>query len=183
MKTIKKTTLIAAITAMAAFAVPSMASAAVWGPINTNQSLDLAPGAVGYQGSGISWSCSGHHLGLHVRTPASSTIDVTSASWSGCFGTSGWAGCSITMAPTGLPWTGTGSLTNTSITEHILITFGASCPWGGGTAPIDGTLTHGVWTASTHSLGHSVASGLAIMGTPLVVSDSMKNATQTLTLT
>ncbi len=187
MKTIKKTTLIAAITAMAAFAVPSMASAAVWGPINTNQSLDTSsanynaiPGTLPY-----GFVCA-QHLGVHVRTPASSSIDVTSASFSSCIGTGGATACPATATPTGLPWTATAlSSTSVNLPVHLQATFTGACT--GITVNVDG-LINGTWSASTHTLVFSNASGLTetFMGSTLgtlTFSGSLRNPTQTLTLT
>ncbi len=190
MKTIKKTTLIAAITAMAAFAVPAMASASVWGPLNTNQSLDSTNSSYASSSLGLGWTCTGQHLATHVRTPASSTLDITAASWSGCVASLSGAGCGVTMTPTGLPWTATG-LTSTAASTpwHAQVTYTGSCGSQSGlTFNIDGTL-NGVWTASTHTVTLNASSGsltVSFSGSPVgtaTMTGSWRNPTQTLTLT
>jgi hypothetical protein len=155
MKTIKKSTiLIAAITAMAALAVPSMASAVVWGPVNTNQSLDATNVNYSeYGGYGLTWTCATQHLGVHVRTPASSTLDITSASWSGCVGTGTSATINFTMTPTGLPWTATATSTSV-ITFPVHVQLSRAPNW---VSNIDGTMNLGTWNASTHTVTFSSA--------------------------
>jgi hypothetical protein len=150
MKTIKKTTLIAAITAMAAFALPSMASAAVWGPINTNKSLDATN--VTYNDVNAAnggWTCTSQHLGVHVRTPASSTLDITAASWTSCSGFGQYAGCPMFLTATGLPWTATAS---TSTAVNFPIHADVSLPCGGAPFKINGTIHGPTWNASAHTV-------------------------------
>ena len=191
MKTIKKTTLIAAVTAMAALAVPVMASAAVWGPLNSNQSLDTNPlinPGVSYTGSGPGWPfhCSSQHLGVHVRTPASSVLDVTSASWTGCVGDGLAAGCPLTVAPTGLPWAATAVASTTiSFSMHAQLNWGGAC--SSVVFNLDGSVG-ATWTPSTHTLTFPPGCCLdeTYNGTHLsnlAVSGAFKNPTNILTLT
>jgi hypothetical protein len=151
MNTIKKTTLIAAITAMVAFAVPSMASAAVWGPLNTNKTLTSTPGSSAkYIASNVpayTFECKNSTLGVHVRTPASSTLDVTSASFTGCV-TPNYGGCNPIVTATGLPWAATTSGSNVTFTEHLQVVYGGPC--GGLTVQVDGRIV-GSYSTATHT--------------------------------
>jgi hypothetical protein len=154
MKTIKKTTLIAAITAMAAIAVPSMASAAVWGPLNTNKTLTSTSSSK-YVERNVpaywSFECSSSTLGVHVRTPASSTLDITSATFTGCVDTAQapCTGSPVTVTAMGLPWAVTTSGSNVTFTEHLQVNYPAPC--GPLTLNVDGTMP-GSYNNSTHTL-------------------------------
>jgi hypothetical protein len=148
MNTIKKTTLIAVITAMAAIAVPSMASAATWKPINTNKTLTATNlDYIGKLQPDYSFKCSNVSLGAHVRTPASSTLDITSASFTGCTSYfAPWCGA-VTVTATGLPWTVTTSGSNVSMTEHLQVFYPCQ---GGFTLNLDGPVT-GSYNNTTHT--------------------------------
>lgn len=184
MKNIKKIAVLsAAIGAMAAFAVPSMASAAVWGPLNTNQTLTATATQYSVSSQGFIWTCS-VQLGVHVRTPASSTLDITSASWPACVGSGGVSGCPVSMVPTGLPWTAVAtSSTSVNVTMRARVTFGGAC--GLPPADLQGTLV-GQWSAGSHTLTFTNATGLTMsymgtfIGNALV---SGGNTSPTLTLT
>jgi hypothetical protein len=187
MKIIKKLAVLsAAITAMAAFVVPSMASAVVWGPLNSNQSLDSTNVSYAASGGfGGGWTCSSQHLGVHVRTPASSSIDITSASWSGCVGTGSLSGTTVTIIPTGLPWVGTAtSTTAVSFPVHYQMTYSFT---GGPTANVDGTMTAGGWNAATHTLSYTssvlIQTYMGMQVAYVGVNGSWRNPTQVLTLT
>ncbi len=190
MKTIKKTTLIAAITAMAAIAVPSMASAATWKPINTNKTL-TSTSSVQYITNGSpdnSFTCSNATLGVHVRTPASATLDVTSASFTGCVDTGNTACGTVTVTATGLPWTATdgGTPTNLAVTEHLQTTYHSPCV---GPLTIDGP-TVGAFDNTTHTL-HARPDYLAMgqyymgifLGSVGGADATFKDATNTLVIT
>jgi hypothetical protein len=186
MKNIKKIAVLsAAIGAMAAFAMPSMASAAVWGPLNTNQTLTGSQAVYTTTDRVWDWQCD-LQLGTHVRTPASSTLDVTSASWSRCQGRGNFPCTGISMAPVGLPWTAVAtSSTTAKFTMHGLVTMGGLC--GGETADVQGTVT-GTWNPTTHKFGFSYVYGFvmshmgAFIGNMTFLSE-WTNVAQTLTLT
>jgi hypothetical protein len=186
----KLVVLSAAITALAAFAMPSMASAAVWGPLNTNQLLASSNAAFSSAGLGAGWTCFNQQLNTHVRTPASSTLDVNSTGWGLCVGTGIAAGCVTTFSNTGLPWAATATSSTVVATPwHVQVTFsGGSCPLAGTTINVDGTI-NGTWTPSTHSLAFNASSGTltaTYMGSPVgtfTVTGTWTNAAQALTLT
>jgi hypothetical protein len=161
-KIIKKGLLLfAGIMALTAFAVPAMASAANWGVPNTNHTLTSSaivltsgtptPGAL---------QCTSAQYGVHVRTPASSTLDITSATLSGCTGTSGaWASCNWVLTAAGLPWTATAASTS-SVTVNANFTVNVTnqpgnatgCILAGNGLVLAGPIPAGTWNAAAHSL-------------------------------
>ncbi len=158
MNTIKKTTLIAAITVMAAFAVPSMASALTWAPVNTNKTLTSTSAAnysVVNDTNGVGFQCPSSTLGVHVRVPASSTLDITSASFTGCSLTATPCGITtpVTVTATGLPWAATANASSVvAITEHLQVT--NPC-YAGLTFTVDGS-TKGTYFNADHKLSNVV---------------------------
>ena len=167
MKIIKKTTLIAAVAAMAAFAVPSMASAAGWAPLNTNKTLTATSSVRFYvsgQYHGLSFTCSNSTLGVHVRTPASATLDITSASYTGCIADQSPT-CTATVTPTGLPWTAPSTFApNLSFAERLQVTYSCVGPY---TYTVDGGIESGTYNNTTHTLSTQVQGymALSLMGT------------------
>ncbi len=186
MKSIKKVAVLsAACAALAAFAAPSMASAAVWGPVNTNQLL-ASSNAAFTSSAGVGWTCLNQQLNTHVRTPASSTLDITSSGFGLCVGTGAAAGCTMSFISTGLPWAATATSSTVVATAwHLQVSF-PSC--GLGPYNVDGTI-NGTWSPSAHSLTFNAASGsltATYMGSPVAtvnVAGTWTNAANTLTLT
>ncbi len=167
MNTIKKTTLIAVITTMAAIAVPSMASAAIWLPVNTNKTLTSTAPVV-YANNFFAVTCTNSTLG--VRAKGGLGLDVTSASFTNCTSTSGGSQCGpATITATGLPWAVTSSgAPNVTFTEHLQVTVYCFPPVNAFTidGPVTGTYTNATHTLSVHptstmglfSMGHQVDS-------------------------
>jgi hypothetical protein len=191
MNTIKKTTLIAVITAMAAIAVPSMASAAVWGPINANKTLTSTTSSQYVTRASpnfYSFTCTSSTLGVHVRSPASSTLDINSASFTGCSGTGVWPcyGQPVTVTATGLPWAVTTSGSNLTFPEHLQVTFAGAC--GPLTVGVNGTMT-GSYSNATHTLTAQTPGTAPLMWMDMVgelyggYATSWKDATNQLNLT
>jgi hypothetical protein len=191
MKTIKKTTLIAAITAMAAIAVPSMASAAGWAPLNANKTLTSSyPSIAQYMVSPPqdqwSFQCSNSTLGVHVRNPASTTLDITSATFTNCV-TVGSLYCGpATVTATGLPWTATKTGSSVTFTEHLLVD--EQCLHGQ-LLTVDGPAT-GSYNNTTHTLSAHAATGMNLnyMGSPVgpignIPTTTWHETTDTLTVT
>lgn len=192
MKKFKKSILLlTAITALAAMTMPAMASAAAkWGPVNTNGTF-LNSVIVNVPGYSTGFDCLAT-LGYHVRTPASSLLDVTSASFTGCYAGSGlFANCTITMTATGLPWT-----LNGTTPSNIPISISASGSFSGtgcGVAGFTFTLSSsppaawGSWDAATHTVGNisgrPVTFTISLLGSPpATLTAAFRNPTQTLTL-
>ncbi len=199
-KMIKKGVLVASVMAVAAFAMPAMASAANWYPLNGNATLSSSGGTGGSDfaftitGPGYTYGfgvCTGLSLGVHVRSPASSTLDITSATGFTCQGFGFLAGCTVTATPTALPWTASGaSTTNVTLNNvnYNVVFTGASCQFAGasGTSPafhLQGTLTGGVWTNPIGSRGvtYSNDTGLSLIspsggpGQPMTTSGGLRS--------
>jgi hypothetical protein len=175
MKTMKKSlVLAAAIAALTAIAIPSMASANNWGPVGTYHilsspssltiTLPSGPGGLSY---GTSCSSGPTFAGL-VRTPASPLMDLTSTTTNiACTGTGVSTGCTQALDMIGIPlWSVDGtSTTNVKINSvNIQIRHtGGSC-----TSPILGTvsgqLVGGAWSALNRSLEFSNDTGLTLTG-------------------
>jgi hypothetical protein len=192
----KKFALLASLAALVAFAAPATASAVVWGPAGTTSALD-SPGAVSkvyftMSATNITWSCSGHHLGLSVRKPASSTLDVTSATYSGCAGEGVIVNCTVTQTATSLPWTmQAASLTDVQfnvgkVNVKFTNTPGnpTACPWNGVELSFSGTVTGGKWNSTAHSVSYEAAPGLwsPEASEKIKMSATLKNNAGTLTL-
>ncbi len=182
-KSVQKSALLfTSMVALAAFAMPAAASAVVWGPVNTTGALD---GPVSTQSAalGLGFTCT-QHLAIHTRTPASSTMDITGATYSACTGQSSVASCAITPVATGLPWTASAlSTSNVALNGfNVNVTFsGATCPISG-SLPWTGTVAGGVWNAATHTVTYTSATGLTLGGYPVPYSGTLRNPTQNLTL-
>jgi hypothetical protein len=169
-KTMKKSlVLAAAIAALSAITVPSMASAANWGPLNTYHTL-TSPSSIAFNmnfgGVAGGFSCaSGPRFNSQVRTPASPLMDLTSTSTLTCSGTGTLAGCSFALALNGLPlWnadgtSGTSNVKINSVNIDGTITGGAPCG-GGTTFTVTGQLAGGVWSNLTRSLAFTNGTGL-----------------------
>ena len=190
MNTIKKTTLIAVITTMAAIAVPSMASAAIWLPVNTNKTL-TATAPVVYSSTYLSVSCANSTLG--VRAKGGLGLDVTSASFTNCTASVNFTPCgpatvtaTVDAYPNYWPVTSSGA-PNVTFTEHLTVV--ASLCYPGYTLTIDGPVT-GTYTNATHTLSvHPTSTmGLFYMGHQVdsmftTNTHSWHETTNTLTLT
>lgn len=184
-KTMKRSlVLAAAVAAMSAIAVPSMASAANWGVVgsthtlsSTNLFLDVAAGQAG--------AVCNVNMGATVRNPASSTLDIVSSTHLFCPGRSGYlAGCTVIGAPSNLPWTATAvSTTNIQMYVKYTVTASGSC-LNPGTYTLVGTVS-GAWTGNgvnQHSLQFTNASGLTFGWQSAKLSGTVTDLQQTLTL-
>jgi hypothetical protein len=183
MKTMKKSlVLAAAIAAISAIAVPSMASAANWGPVGgaahtlTGGSIFISVGVPSSPFATISCT-TGSTLGANVTSTA--VLTITSAGNFSCTGSGGFNGCSIAAVPTGLPWTANGPTTsNVTINSiNITLTFtsapGLTCT-SNGVKTLSGTLAGGVWNQpgglfSSSWVAYTNATGLTLTtaGVPL----------------
>jgi len=172
----KSLALAAAIAAMGAIAIPSMASAATWSPLDTVHTL-TSPSSITFNIQGVSststFSCSsGPRFSAQVRTPASSLMDMTSTSTLSCTGTTNsFAPCNVALAMNGLPlWNVDGtSTTNVKVNSvNIEATFtskpGQTCGLAGGVWTITGQLAGGVWSNLTRSLAFTNGTGLTFQG-------------------
>jgi hypothetical protein len=168
-KTMKKSlVLAAAIAALSAIAVPSMASAANWAPVGGAAHALVGGGSINIfvlPSSGAGISCSGQTFSANVTSTA--VLTITSAPNFSCTGSGGFSGCNVAAAPTGLPWTANGPTTsNVTINSvNINLTFtaapGKTCA-SSGLKTLTGTLAGGVWNNTTHSVGYTNATGLTL---------------------
>jgi hypothetical protein len=192
-KTMKKSlVLAAAIAAMAAIAVPSMASAANWGVINSNHTLNANIGLTLAGTMGNTSVYCNVSVGAKVRNPLSSTLDILSSTNLTCPTAGGWLNnCTLSGVPSGLPWTAIGvSTTNVQMYMNYSVTLsGASCWFNGYTYTLSGTAS-GVWNgngSNQHSIVFTAAPGLTFgpmypSASVKIHSGMYKDAQQTLTL-
>jgi hypothetical protein len=171
-RTIKKSVMLAVVVgALAAMAVPSMASAANWSVANVNYTTTGNAGlTVNFLGTNYALACTGMGHVARPRAPLSPTLDITSATGFTCTGSVWWSGCTVTATPTGLPWTADGtSTTNVTINSvnYNLAFSGGSCGWNGATAKLVGTLTGGAWdnTVNARKAVYNSDPGLSVTTT------------------
>jgi hypothetical protein len=155
--------LFAGVMAVCAFAVPSMASAATWGPASSEQTLtstDLFfttdPGLT--TGS----TCS---VAQFTATVTATRLDITSATFDRCVGEAGLANCTATPVAQRLPWTATPTTPVVIDGVHISVLFEhkpgvANCPAPGAISTLTGNLQGGTFNDTTHTLHFLNATGL-----------------------
>jgi len=192
----KSVLLFASVMALCAFAMPSMASAASWGTINTNHVLDSPDLAFNAPLLGGGSSCANSSFNTDVRSAA--VLTVTSGTFTNCSGTGGNANCAVTVTPTGFPWLGTGvSQTDLRIDRvNIDVVFNgpAPCAVPGVKISLTGTLGTGAasesaWDVLAHQVTLTNTHGLTahVVGTatsvPTTVNGRIRDTAQTLTLT
>ena len=192
--------LFAAVMAVCAFAMPAMSSAASWGVVGTEHTLH-SPN-IGFSTTNpvlgvITSSCSNSTFTVDVSSAAALT--VTTAQFRGCTAAGvGIGHCTVTSAPTSLPWSAPGTTTsNVQISGvRIDVTF-ETLPGGAAgscknvhnqSITLTGTLNAGVWNASQHEVVYTNASGLVSHGgtgnnQPVFVTGTIRDTAQTLTLT
>jgi hypothetical protein len=186
-----------AMVATCALAIPSMASATSWGPVNsthtlTSSTLEFKTHLPGGQVAG--WSCARADLHVHVRS--TTDLGITQATFATCTGTDIAVNCIATSVGTRFPWTGTAPATNNISITGILVDLTyvnqpgnpTACPLTNqGLFTLTGNLTGGVWDAAAHQVTYTNATGLdasfALSGTgPVTVTGTLRDATQTLLL-
>ena len=188
----------ASVLALAAFVTPSMASAASWGGGATHV-LDSSDLNFINHAASLGSSCKVNTL--HSVVSSAAVLTVTAATFSGCMGLGTTGGqCTTTPVAGGLPWTATG-LSTTNIQIHninVTVTYAntpgnpTACPIAGVPVTVTGTLAspgHTHWDALAHQVtlfnatgvvAHSAALGVA--GQPVTINGTIRDRTQTLTL-
>jgi hypothetical protein len=195
----KSALLCGAVLAVCAFAVPSMASAASWSPLNTTHQLtspdlQFTANLTGTPGGS---SCADSEFDAEVFSAA--VIEITGAVFRNCSGTGGATGCTATPVGNNFPWTAT-ARTTTDIQIHrvdVSVVFdtkpgGApgSCAQEGFTIRVTGTLVGGVfdpssvganrritYTNATGTTAHLLTTGL---NAPATVLGTIRDTTATL---
>jgi hypothetical protein len=139
--------------AMAAFALPSMASAATFDGVgnHTLTSSNLSFTSTGLGGGSI---CTSSVFEVAV---SAASARVTAATFSGCTGTDGLLGVPATPTATNLPWTVTpvaGGIVIDGI--HVVVHFPAASL----NVTLSGSLLGGAVTNTTHTLTYTGGTGL-----------------------
>lgn len=192
----KNVLLLAVVITVSAFVVPSMASAASWGPVGTehtlispNFNIDI-PGPIFLF---LNTTCAESTFTAQVRSSA--VLAITSATFRGCTSTgSPYGNCTATLTATRLPWTVT-AVTATNIQIHNISIHQqydarpdgtGGCSLVGTSSTVTGTLTGGSWHSSQHEVTYYYGGGLAshriLTGGPTVFA-TLRDASQSLTLT
>jgi hypothetical protein len=195
-KLFRSALLLGAAMAVCTFAVPSITSASSWGVVGTTHVLDASN--LNIAGSNFATApfifCATSQY--HVDVAGALALRVTGATFKGCtsLGVSGH--CAVTATPTGFPWTITGLATNDIQIQGFrldarfttLIPTGSPiCFFESQGATVTGTLNGGTWDAANHQMVFSGDAGLlthtASAATPVTTSSTLRDTTQTLTLT
>jgi hypothetical protein len=182
----KSVLLFAAVLALGAFAMPSMASAGGWDPIGTHTLTSPA----------LSWTIpalgfgSVCHLALDVDANRSSVLTITGATFKACSGTGSAAGCALDAVSVNTPmWAVDGAVTNdlkfTNVNFNVSYT--AGCSFAGSVMNVAGTLTTGPLNNATHALSLTGSTGLTatLSGSslgPISLGGTLTDTAGTLTL-
>jgi hypothetical protein len=159
----KSVVLFAGVMAVCAFAVPSMASAATWGPVGGNDQV-LTSTNLGFITDAAVPAGSSCATASFTTTVTATALDITSATFVNCTGVGATANCTATPAAQNLPWTATPGTPVVIDRVHVRVLFehkpgGASCAANGGAATLTGTLGGGVWSNATRTLELASATG------------------------
>jgi hypothetical protein len=178
----KSVLLFAAAMAVCAFAMPSMASAVNWSPVNSEHTLDSAN--TGFASNAITSVCSVSQFTSNVNA-SGSLLTITSALFRGCTATGPLpvGVCTATSVPTGLPWTATPSTTDIQIHNiNIDVRFenhpgSTACGISGATTSLTGTLSLGRFFNNTHTVHLTSAPGLTSQSPQLGDAAAVGNGT------
>lgn len=194
----KSVLLFAAALSLAAFVMPSVASAASWGVVGSTHDLTSSDLRFTNHDGSLGSSCA--LAALHANVASAGTLTVQSGAFTGCMGT-GSVGVACTTTPVGtFPWQATG-ITTTNIQIHNVVvnvvyetTPGNATPCAipGAVVTLTGTLAspnHTHWLAASHHLKLNDATGLVahapalgVAGQPVTINGTIRDTQQTLTL-
>jgi hypothetical protein len=190
--------LFAGVLAFAAFAMPSMASAASWGVVGSTHVLD-SPN-LQFVDTNASLGGAGSTCGVnqfHTVVSSSSVLTVTATNFSNCMGLGAAVNCTTTPTGTSFPWSATGvTTTNIQLSKvHVTVIFentpgnATACALPGAVT-LSGTLaspgkTH--WDALAHQVTTLAATGLVAntsltTGDSTTISGTLRDTSQTLVL-
>jgi hypothetical protein len=180
----KSVLLFAAAMAVCAFAMPSMASAASWSPINSEHTLDSAN--TGFSSAAITSVCSVSQFTATVNATGSA-LSISSALFRGCTATgpAPVGVCTATSVGTGFPWAATPVSTNNIQIHNINIDVrfenhpgSTACGINGATTSLTGTLSSGgTFFDNTHVLHLTSAPGLTSVSPQLGDQQAFGNGT------
>lgn len=194
----KGVVLFAGVMAACAFVVPAIASAdsftldsgtfpntQIFHSSNPASRLAFSLPVAGWGSTCQSWT-----LDLSVRS--ASDAQVLGAGFGNCHGTGTAVNCTLTPAPTNLPWTVTPSTTNLQIHDIVWdITFentpgAAQACASPGTLLLTGTLSNGVWNNAVHEITYTDGTGLTVHTAsgplPALVTGTLKSTSSNLTI-
>jgi hypothetical protein len=188
----KSVLLFAAAMAVCAFTIPSIASAASWGAVTSEHTLDSAN--LGFTSASITSVCSVSQFTSDVNA-SGSALSISSALFRGCTATgpAPVGVCTVTSVATGLPWTVSPVASNNVQIHNINIDWryenhpgSTACGINGATASITGTLTGGTFFNNTHTLHFTGAAGLTTVSPqlgdqPVAANGTIRDTQQTLT--
>jgi hypothetical protein len=144
--------LAAAAIAVCALTMPSMTSAASWGPALTEHTLHSSDVAI--TGATIQTTCDESTLTGDVSSNGA-LLTITSATFKRCTTTGSVGTCTTTATATGFPWQATAVTTNNIQLHRVHIDFryenhpgSSACAANGAFATAEGTLTNGHWTGN-----------------------------------
>jgi hypothetical protein len=181
--------LIGAAMVLAAFVMPSMASAVVWEPLGSEHTLDSSNLSFVVGGALPAGSaCAISQFTLDVRS--TTTLTITSATFDNCTGTgANGTGCVTTAKATKLPWTATATSTDNIQIHgvHVDVSFASgNCTLVNNNVTLTGTLGGGTWDPLAHQVTFSADTGLtshsALGSAPATVTGTIRDTQQTLTL-
>jgi hypothetical protein len=192
----KSLVVVGAILAVCAFAAPSIAAAASWGPFGSTHELfssDLSFKFMAGIGQ-LGFSCANSELHAHVFS--ASAMEITGGRFNNCSGTFGATGCTVTVTGTQFPWTATAPTTSDVQIHrlHLDVRFetrppagSTSCSQIGRDTTVTGTLSGATWDPSAVGADRRItlasAHGLTASGLPLpVLGGSLRDTTGTLDL-
>jgi hypothetical protein len=187
--------LFAAAMALCAFAMPSMASASSWGPVNTHHTLTSTNIGFLSDVTGTTSMCTS--ASFTARVVSTANVEIDSATFDGCAlsAPAAAAQCSVNSTGTSFPWTATARTTSDIQIHGVSIDAflsGASCgALTSQTLRITGTLAGTRWRGNAaHSIELDGGTGLvshlpaALGGTgPITTTGTITDAQETLTVT
>jgi hypothetical protein len=183
--------LLAGVMAVCALAVPSMTSAATWGPVGGgHQVLTSFEIFVTTDPIGIGWTCSTTEI---TTTVTATRLDITSATFDRCTGLGATVNCTVTPVAQRLPWTATPTTPVAIDGVHVSVSFEqkpnqANCAAPGLLSTLTGNLGGGVFNDTSHEIVFTNATGLTShaggASSPATVTGTLAdNVTPFLTLT
>ncbi len=190
--------LFAAAMVVCAFAMAPTASAASWGVVGTEHTLDSANFGFTYPAAGVTLSCSASTFTADVSSAA--VLRITSATFRGCTSSGAVIGdCTSTITATNLPWEATPITDNPPEIQIHDVHFdlieedmpsGNTCNADGLKLTVTGTLTKALWTgngAGQHSINLNGGPGLvshsaAGNNSPVTSNGTLSDTQQTLTV-
>jgi hypothetical protein len=189
--------LVGAVMVVYAFAIPASASALSWSVIGTTHVLHSSNLAFATHSSSATYGAICGSTDFHVDVRSAAQVAVTGASFKDCEGSFAASGCTLTFAPTALPWTVTGLATDDIRIDGLNVDVryegvGCNVNWSSQPFVWTGTLGGGggdqtTWDSLGHQITFSGATGLRahvgfLLAGPITVFGTFRDPAQTLAL-